>query len=159
MQEIKLAYEVEHTIAAPQSEVLAFFSNIHNFRACTADVVDFEVVDEQTSKWRLETKKELGMCFTPKYTLRYEYELDNVVRWRSIDGNVRIDAMLKLMSIDNQNTHIMVREEVSFMLPISAIMAKIVKTVAAIETRKGMLDVLKIAGKRLASNIQLDLVT
>jgi len=159
MQEIKLSYEVQHTIGAPLAEVYTFFSDMHNLRDCTADVVDFEEVDKQTSKWRLETKRELGMQFTPEYTLRYDYEPNSEVSWRSIDGNVCIDAKLKLVSMDEQVTHVTVREDVSFKLPVSAIMAKIVKTVALIETRKGMLDVLKIAGKRLSNNTQLDSIT
>jgi len=159
MHEINLAYEVEHTIAAPLAEVFAFFSDMNNFRTCTTDVVDFEVLNKQTSKWRLETKKDLGMRFTPEYTLRYDYEPENTVSWRSIDGNVQIDATLKLSLIDNCTTHVIVREEVSFTLPVSAIMAKIVKTVATIETRKDMLDVLKMAGNQLATNIQDDSVS
>lgn len=159
MQEIKLAYDVQHTIAAPLATVFAFFSDMHNIHDCTADVVYFEVLDKRTAKWRLETKQELGIRFTPEYTLRYDYEPDNAITWRSVDGNVRIDAALRLSSIDKHVTHIVAREEVAFALPVSAIMANIVKVVALVETRNGMLSMLKIAGKRLISNTQIDAAT
>lgn len=156
MQEIELAYEVEHTIKAPLMEVFAFFSDIHNYHNCTADVVYFEVKDERTSKWQLETKEELGLQVTPEYTLRYDFQPENAVSWQSIDGNVHIDATLRLSPIDNYITRVVVREEVAFTLPVSVIMAKIIKTVAAIETRKGMLDMLKNAGKRIREASKID---
>lgn len=66
MQKIKLSYEIKHTIAAPLKQVYTFFSDMYNIHVCTADVVGFEVINEQTSKWRLKTRQELGICFTPR---------------------------------------------------------------------------------------------
>lgn len=159
MQEIKFAYDVEHTITAPPAVVFAFLSDMRNIHACTADSEYFEVLDNRTAKWRLRTKQEMGILFTPEYTLRYDHDPDNAITWRSIDGNVRIDAVLRLSAIDDHFTHIAVHEEVAFTLPVSAIMAKIVKTVAVVETRNGMLSVLKTAGKRLTGNAQIDIDT
>lgn len=88
MQKIKLSYEIKHTIAAPLKQVYTFFSDMYNIHVCTADVVGFEVINEQTSKWRLKTRQELGICFTPpEYCMLYNYKPDTTISWRSTDAN------------------------------------------------------------------------
>jgi len=159
VHKIKLAYEVKHTIAAPLKEVFAFFSDMHNIYACTSDVVDFEVIDKHTSKWQLVTKQELGICFTPEYTMFYSYEPDTKISWRSINGNVQINAILSLSSNDENSTQVTVHEEVSFMLSVSAIMSKVIKPIANIEARNDMLNVLKLAGNKLVERSQQDSIT
>ena len=138
MKDIRVAYQVERKLHAPLSDVGLYLRNIENIARCTPGVVEFTRINKNTARWQLETIRDMGIVFSPHYTLVYDFDTENSLGWHSIDGNVSIRARLTMIPLTATETLVKVEEEVVFQLPISHIMAKLVSTIATKMSRNDM---------------------
>ena len=152
MQKIKFNYDASYTISAPVSSVYEFFRKPDNICACISDIDHFELLDSNTARCKHKTKRDFGIVFSPEYILRYYYSEPEEIRWKSLDGNVDVNAIISLRPIDTNMTRITVNEEISFELQVSSIMAKLVRSIAAIETRNEMIGLLRTIETKLSAS-------
>ena len=156
MQAIKFRYAVAHAFDAPAEAVAGFFGDPMALAQCTPHVVSACPVDARTVDYVLETQRDLGLVFTPRYRLQYAFETPRTLLWRSVpsaEGNVEIEARVQFIEQPLQATNVTqvaVEERVSFPLPVTLITAKIVEVIARRQSANDMSQLLAAAERALA---------
>ena len=158
MREISFSYETHYLMPHSKAAIHEFLSSINNFHRCSSDVEKFELIDENTANWTLKLKEDMGIVFQAHYTLEYNSS-ENSVSWNTLSGNTKLVGQIEFSALDDANTTLTVKESVSFELPVSMIMSKIVKPIALSETRNDMKNLLGQAERILASEINMELST
>ena len=159
MQEISFSYQVENTVPVPIEPVFNYFNDIQNFYHCSVDIQHFELINARASSWVLSNKGDMGLNFQPHYTIEYQPIENYGLRWNSTSGNVDINGVIIFEYVEDSITKIKVTESVCFTLPVSLIMSKIIRPIAANQTRDDMLKLLERARHNInkISNIGLEI--
>ncbi len=136
MAKITATHKCKLTVRAPLSNVYSFFVNPVQLRELTPDVENFQLLSESQAKWRLTEKVEKGVRYAAEYTVNYQGNGSDEVKWHSIDGNMDIDGEVSLRSLGENLTEFQFRETVAPDLPISRLTAMIFKPIVARELRQ-----------------------
>ena len=141
MQAIKVRYEVAQAFDAPVHDVVAFFHDVAAFARLTPHLAAFERLDAATVDFTLDTQRDLGLEFTPRYRLHYHWETPRTLTWRTVPvegGNVEVAARLQFTELTAMTSTVSVEETIAFTLPVTFITAKIVQVIAKRESTHDM---------------------
>lgn len=153
MQAIKVRYEVAHAYPVPASEVAVFFHDVAALAPLTPHVTAFERLDAATVDFTLETQRDLGLEFTPRYRLHYTWETPRTLTWHTgpvEGGNVEVAARLQFIELSPSSCEVRVEETIGFTLPVTFITAKIVQVIAKRESTRDMHTLLERVHAALA---------
>lgn len=141
MQVIRVSYEAARNFDAPAHDVVAFFHDVAALARLTPHLVMFDCIDAATVDFTLETQRDLGLEFTPRYRLHYAWETPRTLTWCAVPvegGNVEIAARLRFIELSGRTCEVRVEEAIAFTLPITFITAKIVQVIAKRESIRDM---------------------
>ena len=141
MQAIKVHYEVARDLDVPAHVAVAFFHDPTALARCTPHVTAYERVDSATVDYTLETQRDLGLTFTPRYRLHYVWETPRTLTWATVpvDGaTVEVAARVQFVELSSERCRIVVEERIAFSLPVTFITAKIVQVMARRESARDM---------------------
>ncbi len=136
-------------VRAPVSEVRDFFLDPDRLREVSVDVESFERLDDRRARWVLTEKVEKGVRFQADYTVQYDGEHEGQVAWRTTGGNMGVEGVATLESVEPDGTQIHYRETVSPDLPITKLTALLFKPIVAGELRKDINQFLDRVSDRL----------
>lgn len=132
------------TFRAPIEKTYAFFVSPAQRSKAYSDIERREVVDAQTERWILVTKKEMGVELQPDYTTRYEGNGKDQVTWKpAAEGTTKTSGIARMKALGPDTTEVYYEESVESNLPIPSLMAKVFRPIVAREIRKGVKDFLK----------------
>lgn len=155
MQAIKVRYEAAQAFAVPVHQVAAFFHDVATLARLTPHLAAFERLDAATVDFTLETQRDLGLEFTPRYRLHYSWETPRTLTWRTVPvegGNVEVAARLQFIERSGATCEVRVDESIAFSLPITFITAKIVQVIAKRESTRDMHTLLERVQSAVATH-------
>jgi uncharacterized membrane protein len=123
------------TVQASPATVYAFFSSPQELSRAMASVERCELLPGNTVRWVLEEKVDKGIRFQADYVVAYEGDGAKHVLWRSVEGNMRNDGDVWLAPTSGGGTEIRYRESVEPELPITPLLATLIKPLVARELR------------------------
>jgi hypothetical protein len=91
----------------------------------------------------LGEKVDQGIRFRPDYVVAYDGDGVEHVRWRAVDGNMRNDGDVWIKPLPDGRSEIHYRESVEPELPITPLMARLIKPLVARELRREIVHFLE----------------
>jgi len=123
------------TVAAPVTDVYAFFADPLAQREAMIGVDSCDVLPDGTVRWVMTEREDKGLRFQPDYTLTYEGDGETHLSWRTVAGNLDNDGEVTLEALGPTTTRIRYREHVAPDLPITPLTALLLKPLIARELR------------------------
>jgi uncharacterized membrane protein len=134
---VRIAATEERVLAvqASPATVYAFFSSPQELSRSMASVERCELLPGNTVRWVLEEKVDKGIRFQADYVVAYESDGAEHVLWRSVEGNMRNDGDVWIKPLAGGGTEIRYRESVEPELPITPLLATLIRPLVARELR------------------------
>jgi uncharacterized membrane protein len=123
------------TVQASPETVYAFFSSPEKLSQAMASVERCERLPGNTVRWVLEEKVDKGIRFRADYIVAYAGDGAEHVSWRFVEGNMRNDGDVWIKPRAGGGTEIRYRESVEPELPITPLMASLIRPLVARELR------------------------
>src|SRR3954454_5936517 len=115
------------TVQASPEAVYAFFSRPEALSAVMASVERCERLPGNHVRWVLQEKVDKGIRFRADYIVAFEGDGSERVSWRSVEGNMRNDGDVWIKASPGGGTQIRYRESVEPELPITPLLARLIK--------------------------------
>lgn len=128
--------QVFHVAASPD-RVYAFFTDLDKIRDITPGVERCERLPDGRVRWVLEEKVDKGIRFQADFVVTYDGNGTDHVLCRFVDGNMVNDWDAWIKPIPG-GTEIRYRETVAPELPITPVLALLIKPLVARELRNGV---------------------
>jgi carbon monoxide dehydrogenase subunit G len=124
-------------VGASPERVYAFFTDLNRMREITPGVECCERLPDGRVRWVLEEKVDKGIRFQADYVVAYDGNGTDHVRCRFVEGNMvnDWDAWIKPTA---GGTEVCYRETVAPELPITPVLALLIKPLVARELRSGV---------------------
>jgi uncharacterized membrane protein len=135
---------------SPQ-KVYAFFSQPEQLCQAMDGVESFETLEGGKVHWVLEEKRDQGICFQPDYVMELNGDGTSHVTWRTVAGNMGDDGEVWIDPLPEGGSQIRYLQTVEPDLPITPLMARLLKPLVARELRKDVLRFLEQAERILSS--------
>jgi uncharacterized membrane protein len=134
---VRIAATEERVLTVPASPeaVHAFFSRPESLGEVMASVARCERLPGNHVRWVLEEKVDKGIRFQADYIVAYHGESPEHVYWRSVEGNMRNDGDVWIRPLPDGGTEIRYRESVEPELPITPLLARLIKPILDRELR------------------------
>jgi uncharacterized membrane protein len=134
---VRIAATEERVLIVPASPetVYAFFSSPEQLGKAMNSVERCERLPDGTVRWVLAEKVDKGIRFKGDYTVAYSGDGAEHVGWRSVGGNLRNDGDVWIKPLAGGGTEIRYRESVEPDLPITPLMACLIRPLVARELR------------------------
>jgi carbon monoxide dehydrogenase subunit G len=136
-------------VAASPQEVYAFFSDVETLCATMTGVERYEVLPGGKVHWVLKEQAGQGIRFQPDYVVAYEGNGTDHVRCRSVEGNMKNDWDARIKPVRG-GSEIHYREMVEADLPITRLLAMLIKPLVVKELRGEVSRFLDRVRERLA---------
>jgi uncharacterized membrane protein len=150
MARISATLQRTFTVTASIKEVYEFFANPALLKDIMDGVESVDIQEDGTVHWLLEEKVEKGIRFQADYIVRYGCNGTDRVTWEFVEGNMGNSGDVKLITTES-GTQIDYTETVEPDLPITAILAKLMKPIVAKELRSDVGGYLERVEKRFNS--------
>jgi Polyketide cyclase / dehydrase and lipid transport len=138
MARVAVTEECLFNVDAPPEHAFKFFTNPQLFREAMHGVVRCEELDGQAVRWLLEEQAEQGVRFQPDYTVRYENDGCQMVRWNFVEGNLRNEGEIRVAKAVGGGSEIQYRETVEPDLPITPLLMMLLKPIITRQLRQGL---------------------
>jgi uncharacterized membrane protein len=139
-------------VAAGPEEVYAFFSQLETLREAMTGVECCDVLPEGLVHWVLKEQVGKGIRFQPNYVVTYEGNGVDHVCCRSVSGNMDNDWDAWITPTAD-GSEIRYREMVAADLPITALLACLIKPLVVKELRQDVNTFLARVRERLSSRL------
>ena len=123
------------TVQASPATVYSFFSSPEELCRAMTSVERCELLPGNTVRWLLAEKVDKGIRFQADYIVAYEGDGVEHVLWRSVEGNMRNDGDVWIKPVAGGGTEVRYRESVEPDLPITPLLASLIKPLVARELR------------------------
>ncbi len=124
-------------VKAPMETVYATFADPEIVKENFVGLERAEMKGNGEVRWILEEKVDKGIRFRGDYTVRYEGNGKDRIRWHTLAGNIDSEAEVALTEIPS-GVRVRYRETIAPDLPIPRLMAKIFRPIVAREVRKDL---------------------
>lgn len=151
MARIAATEQRELRVNATPQNAYAFFSRPEQLRQAIEGVERCEPLPGGRVRWVLEEKRDQGIRFQPDYVMELEGDGARHVSWRTVAGNMRDDGEVWIDPLDDGRSSIRYTQTVEPDLPITPLMARLLKPLVARELRNDVLRFLERA-QALLSN-------
>lgn len=126
------------TIDAPLDRVVAVMAHPEVFVECMGDLETFEKVDDTTFRWILVEKNEKGVRFSGDYTVKYDYNGSDSIKWTTVsEGNMSSEGEAKFTA-QGSSTRVSYREVIVCDMEVNRLLAKVIKPIVSREIAKGV---------------------
>lgn len=134
---VRIASTGEWTVRvqAPIQHVYEFFSEPTQVRELLDGVDALVVLGDGRVRWVLKEKTEKGIRFQGDYTVMYQGNSVDHVHWHGVAGNMGNEGDVWLTTTADGATEIRYREMVEPDLPVSSIMARLMRPLVERELR------------------------
>jgi uncharacterized membrane protein len=123
------------TVPASPERVYAFFSQPEELSRAMTAVECCERLPDGRVRWVLAEKVDKGIRFRADYVVVYDGDGAAHVGWRSVTGNMGNDGDVWIRGLPGGGSEIRYRESVAPDLPITPLMAGLIKPLVARELR------------------------
>jgi uncharacterized membrane protein len=151
MFKISATEEQVLTVTANPEAVYAFFSEPERLSQAMASVERCETLPDRKVRWVLEEKVDKGIRFRADYVVAFEGDGTGHIRWRSVAGNMRNDGDVWITPLPDGGSEIRYCESVEPDLPITPLMARLVRPLVARELRGEIHGFLERVRKQLSN--------
>ena len=135
MSKIAATEEQRFQVAASPEKAYAFFSQLEQLRGAMAGVERCEVLPDGHVHWVLKEQAGQGIRFQPDFVVAYQGNATDHVCCRSVKGNMGNDWDVWIQP-RSDGSDIRYRETVEADLPITALMALLIKPLVVKELRR-----------------------
>lgn len=131
----KIAVTEERTlhVQASPEEVYAFFSQPQRLQQAIVGLERYELLPEGRVRWVLEEKSGQGIRFQADFVVAYSGDGARHVAWRYIEGNMENEGEVHISPSPRGGAEVQYREQVAPDLPITPLLARLVKPLVAKE--------------------------
>ncbi len=155
MTKIAATEEQVFPVEASPAEIHAFFSQLDTLQKCMGGVERCEVLPDGRVHWVLEEKVGKGIRFQPDFVVAYDGNGSDHVCCRSVSGNMGNDWDVWIKPTAS-GSEVHYRETVEADLPITALLACLIRPLVVKELRRdvnGFLERVRehLARRRVAS--------
>jgi uncharacterized membrane protein len=138
-------------VKATAEKAYAFFSQAEQFRHALEGVERCELLPGQRVRWVLKERQEKGIRFQPDYTVVLSGDGSQWVTWRFVEGNMRDEGEVWIRSSTDGGCEIRYRQTVEPDLPITPLMAQLIKPLVVRELRNDVVRFLDRAHQYLSN--------
>lgn len=135
MSRIAATEERVLTVQASPETVYAFFSSPEQLGQAMASVERCERLPGDRVRWVLAEKVDKGIRFKADYIVAYAGDGAGHISWRSVEGNMQNDGDVWIRPLASGGTEVRYRERVEPDLPITPLMASLIRPLVARELR------------------------
>ena len=136
MAKIAATEEQVLTVEACPEVAYAFFSRPEELSRAMDSVERCESLPGGNVRWVLGEKVDQGIRFRPDYIVAYDGDGAGHIRWRTVEGNMGNDGDVWITPLPDGRSEIHYRESVEPDLPITPLMARLIKPLVARELRR-----------------------
>jgi uncharacterized membrane protein len=133
MAKIAVTEERVLHVKAGREEAYAFFSQPERLKQAMVGLERCEILPEGRVRWVLEEKSGQGVRFQANFLVAYAGDGAEHVSWRFIEGNMENEGDVFIKPSPAGGCEIRYREHVAPDLPITPLLAKLVKPLVAKE--------------------------
>jgi uncharacterized membrane protein len=148
----RIAATEERVLNVPTSpeKAYAFFSQAQQLSQAMDGVQCCEVLEGGIVRWVLEEKRAQGIHFQADYVMVLSGDGVRHVTWRAVEGNMGDDGEVWVDALPDGGSRIRYIQTVEPDLPITPLMARLIKPLVARELRNDVLRFLERAQQLLS---------
>lgn len=124
------------TVTAAPDTVYAFFAQPQNLCEALGSVESCEIRPDGRVHWVLTEKVDQGIRFQGDYVVTWTGDGAGHVGWRFVEGNMRNEGDVWLRPLPEGGTEIRYREVVEPDLPVTPLMARLIRPLVVRELRR-----------------------
>jgi uncharacterized membrane protein len=124
------------TVTAAPDQVYAFFAQPRNLCDALGSVERCDVLPDGRVHWVLAEKVDQGIRFQGDYVVTWAGDGAEHVGWRFVEGNMRNEGDVWLRATPAGGTEIRYREVVEPDLPVTPLMARLIRPLVVRELRR-----------------------
>ena len=151
MAKIAATEERVLNVQASLEKTYAFFSQAEQFRHAVAGVERCEILPDRKVRWVLEEKRDQGIRFQPDYTVVFDGDGSHYVSWRFVEGNMGDTGEVWLSPLPEGGCQVRYRQTVEPDLPITSLLARLIKPLVTRELRNDVVRFLERAQQHLSN--------
>ena len=151
MAKIAVTEERVFQVAADLERAYAFFSQPKLFQAAMEGVLSCHELGNGQVHWLLVEQIDQGVRFQPNYVVSFTCDGMQNVQWTFVGGNMRNEGEVRISPRVGGGSDIQYRETVEPDLPITPLLAKLVKPLVTRELRGGLLRFIERSQECLGS--------
>ncbi len=136
MTRIAATEEQTFDLETSAEQAFAFFSQPQEFSKALAGLEYCQMNGSGQVRFVFAEKRDSGIVFQPDYTVQFEPATDQSVRWRSLEGNMGNQGEVLIAAKPQGGCRVTYRETVEPDLPITSLMAKLIKPIVVRELRR-----------------------
>lgn len=132
-------------IQAPKQRVAETLSSPDSIKELLADKLEHaEKLDDRTLRLVRKPVEEKGVRFRGEQTIRYEYNGNGTVTWRTIsEGNMRSRGEARLTELGDNLTAVEYSESIECDMEVNRLLAAILRPIVEHKIKTGVTDHLK----------------
>jgi uncharacterized membrane protein len=135
MTRIAATEERVFRVQAPVQQLYDFFTTPEQLRELIEGVDGHEALGKGRVRWVLKEKVDKGIRFKADYTVMYEGNGRDHVWWRFVEGNMGNAGDAWLTATTDGGTKVRYREMVEPDLPLTPLLARLIKPIVERELR------------------------
>lgn len=139
-----------HVDATP-AEAYAFFSQPERLREAFVGLERCDIMPAGRVRWVLEEKSGQGVRFQANFVVDYAGDGSQHVSWRFVEGNMENEGEVHIEASPNGGSEIRYREHVAPDLPITPLLARLIKPLVAKELKNDLTNFLARVQTALAN--------
>lgn len=151
MARITVTEERTIDIPAAPAAVYAFFSNPKELSKAMEGVQRCELMSGEKVRWVLAESADQGIRFQPDYVVQFTGDGANQIRWSAVEGNMGNEGVVEITPGPNGSSQVYYQETIEPDLPITPLMARLIRPLVARELRAGLDTFLNQAVELLSS--------
>lgn len=152
MTRISVTAERSLYFPADPEQVYAFFSRPKELRKAMDGVQSCELMADGRVRWVLAESMDQGIRFQPDYVVAFSGDGVGQVDWVATEGNMGNEGRVEITAGPSGSSHVAYRETIEPDLPITPLMARLIRPLVARELRQGLDKFLGQAVELLSSS-------
>ena len=125
-------------VNASPEKAYAFFADPEQLGQAFEDLERCQPLGDGKVRWVFEEKNDQGIRFQPDYVVAYDGDGVSRITWTFVEGNMENNGEVHIKPLENGGSEIRYRETILPDLPITPIMAQLLKPLVAKELRKDL---------------------
>lgn len=151
MTRISVTEERSLDFSAAPEQVYAFFSRPKELSKAMDGIQSCELMADGKVRWILAESMDQGIRFQPDYVVAFSGDGVGRVDWVATEGNMGNEGWVEITPGSNGSSHVAYHETIEPDLPITPLMARLIRPLVARELRQG-LDKFLAQAENLLSN-------
>lgn len=136
-------YEEQFEVPVSIDRAKAHFGDLDTIIANYGPLQAHRKVDAETLELTLIPRAEKGVSFAGKYTCKYTWPSENVLKWETLgQGNMWSTGRAEFSAVGDSRTRVSYSQTMETEMQVNSLLAKVIRPIVNTEIKKGVRDYL-----------------